>query len=245
VNFRVFLLCLLISTPVALVVTSRVSAQATESKSSKWISRLPEDKAKNIIVTKCQECHTLERIVTSRRTRDGWSAIVNLMIELGASVSSDEVPIVTDYLSTNFGPLGVSNSSSPLPGDTANVTQSSKGSATVLDLDHVQFSPGPDWIGSDGTLMAVFFGDPAKTGFFSLLLKIPAGHVIPPHSFSGDEHLICLVGKFEFGEGKTFEVEKLHSVEPGMIVQIPAQVSYFGRAKEAAVVLVYGNGPYQ
>ena len=80
------------------------AAPAPRAQASKWVAQLPDGNGKSIVVAKCQFCHTLERVLTSSRTKGDWDDLVQLMISRGAPLSSEDTPTVVDYLAANFGP---------------------------------------------------------------------------------------------------------------------------------------------
>lgn len=53
----------------------------------------------------CGGCHSLESAVAPRRGRAQWQETVAAMISRGAKATSDEIPLIVDYLATNYGPL--------------------------------------------------------------------------------------------------------------------------------------------
>jgi quercetin dioxygenase-like cupin family protein len=220
-------------------------APAPAPQSSKFAAQLPEGNAKTIIVAKCQLCHTLERVVTSNRAKSDWDDLIQVMIGRGAPVSSDEVPIVVDYLAANFGPAG----SQPAAAQPASPGQSSAtpdGSAKnlVVDPDQAQFSSAPASLGfPDSVKMSIISGDPSKPGLFSVLLKLPASAVIAPHWASVDVNIVALRGTFGFAEGDTFDAAKLQTLAPGAVLHVPAQTHHFAQAKDSTVILLYGVGP--
>jgi competence protein ComEA len=65
---------------------------------------LPEGRGKVVVERMCKGCHGLENVVRSRRTRDGWTEIVDDMVARGAKGTDSEADQVIDYLSTHFGP---------------------------------------------------------------------------------------------------------------------------------------------
>ncbi len=52
----------------------------------------------------CKGCHTLENVTRARRTKDKWTEVVDNMVSRGAKGTDDEIELVIDYLSANFGP---------------------------------------------------------------------------------------------------------------------------------------------
>jgi competence protein ComEA len=67
-------------------------------------SGLPEGKGKDAVESTCTDCHNLERIQAQHLDEDGWNGIIREMMETGASVNPDDVKVIVDYLTKNFGP---------------------------------------------------------------------------------------------------------------------------------------------
>ncbi len=67
-------------------------------------SDLPEGKGKDAVENTCTDCHSLKRIKAQRLNEEGWNSTVREMIENGASVNADDVKVIVDYLTKNFGP---------------------------------------------------------------------------------------------------------------------------------------------
>jgi hypothetical protein len=80
------------------------AAPAPVPQNKQWAAEMPEGDGKTLIVTKCQICHTLERVVTSHRTKDDWEVLVELMVEQGAPITDNESKTVVEYLFANYGP---------------------------------------------------------------------------------------------------------------------------------------------
>lgn len=191
---------------------------------------MPEGEGKKLIVAKCQLCHTLERVVTSHRTRDDWDGLIAQMVEQGAALNDAESKTVVDYLATNYSPQG------------AAATTSAAGA--IVDPGQAQFTAPPDSLGlAKGVMMSIVAGDPTKPGLFSVLFKLPANQMIPPHWQSIDVDSVVLRGSYELGNGDSFDATKLQEVNAGELVHIPAQTHQFGRAKAETIVLLYGVGP--
>lgn len=62
-------------------------------------------KPERILNTSCTTCHDLRKIQTQALDAEGWTKIVNSMIEKGAKVDKDDIPMFVSYLEDNFGPL--------------------------------------------------------------------------------------------------------------------------------------------
>ena len=50
----------------------------------------------------CGACHAAEIVMSRRESRDGWSGVVEDMIQRGAKGSDDEFGEVVDYLVAHF-----------------------------------------------------------------------------------------------------------------------------------------------
>jgi cytochrome c5 len=58
-----------------------------------------------ILNTACTTCHELRVIETSALDSEGWTQLVNTMIDKGAEVKKDDVPVLVKYLTSTYGPL--------------------------------------------------------------------------------------------------------------------------------------------
>ncbi len=64
---------------------------------------LPDGAGKNLVETRCELCHDLERVATIERGRAQWPAIVANMVARGATATPEEAKTISDYLAANFG----------------------------------------------------------------------------------------------------------------------------------------------
>jgi cytochrome c5 len=62
-------------------------------------------RGERLVNTSCLACHDLRKIQTQALDGPAWKAVVDSMIEKGAKVEQDEVPLLVSYLEDNFGPL--------------------------------------------------------------------------------------------------------------------------------------------
>jgi cytochrome c5 len=63
------------------------------------------DKGEQILNGSCTTCHDLGPIQVQALDRAGWTGNVESMIQRGADVAKDDLPILIDYLVANHGPL--------------------------------------------------------------------------------------------------------------------------------------------
>jgi quercetin dioxygenase-like cupin family protein len=88
------------------------------------------------------------------------------------------------------------------------------------------------------------FGDPAKPGFYAILLFVPAHTTIPAHSHRDDRLASVVSGEWHFGYGDHFDAGALKSLPPGSVYSEPAGTNHFAQTgDEAVVVEVTGYGP--
>ena len=63
------------------------------------------EKGEQIMNASCRTCHDLRPIETHALDDKGWLREVESMIEQGAEVSSDDTPVLVEYLTRMHGPL--------------------------------------------------------------------------------------------------------------------------------------------
>ena len=64
--------------------------------------QLPEGPGKATVQAVCSQCHGLDRVTSSGRSRNQWNTVVQEMMQEGARVLPDQVAVVVDYLATHF-----------------------------------------------------------------------------------------------------------------------------------------------
>jgi hypothetical protein len=62
-------------------------------------------RAEKVMNMSCLACHDLRKIQTQAKDAEGWTSVVNSMIEKGAKVEKADIPMLVGYLEDNFGPL--------------------------------------------------------------------------------------------------------------------------------------------
>jgi competence protein ComEA len=66
--------------------------------------QLPDGPGKDVVERVCSACHGAEMVMTKRLTKDGWTQVVEDMIQRGAQGSDDDFAQIVDYLSAHFSP---------------------------------------------------------------------------------------------------------------------------------------------
>ena len=64
--------------------------------------KLPDGPGKAVTQKVCGACHAAELVIGRQEEREAWGAIVEDMVQRGATGTDDEMYQVVDYLSTNF-----------------------------------------------------------------------------------------------------------------------------------------------
>jgi pimeloyl-ACP methyl ester carboxylesterase/uncharacterized RmlC-like cupin family protein len=106
---------------------------------------------------------------------------------------------------------------------------------------------GSDQIGSSGLAgvsTKVVFGDPSKSGFYTIVLSVPANTTIQRHTHRDDRIAVVVSGTWHFGYGDRFDERALKSLPPGSVYSEPGAVTHFAQTgAEPVLVEISGFGP--
>lgn len=83
-----------------MVLTCGSAAAAFSAGQSVYVN--PGEK---ILNAACTMCHELRPIETSALDSEQWTKVVNTMVEKGAEVKSEDIPVLVKYLTNTYGPL--------------------------------------------------------------------------------------------------------------------------------------------
>jgi mono/diheme cytochrome c family protein len=64
---------------------------------------VPEGPGKQILLNTCTMCHNLTRIKNGKRSAEEWEETLLAMLNEGAPVSDEQLPVIHSYLSRHFG----------------------------------------------------------------------------------------------------------------------------------------------
>lgn len=67
---------------------------------------LPEGPGKDLVAGMCNTCHPLAARIGSGYTVEGWKTVLRMMVNQGAPITAEQLPVLTEYLSTNFPEKG-------------------------------------------------------------------------------------------------------------------------------------------
>ncbi len=106
---------------------------------------------------------------------------------------------------------------------------------------------GNSQIGSSklaGVHTKVLAGNPASTGFYSILLFVPAHTTIQAHTHRDDRMATVVSGNWQFGYGTHFSEGALKPLSVGSVYSEPGGVNHFARTTDTPVVVhISGYGP--
>ena len=106
---------------------------------------------------------------------------------------------------------------------------------------------GDSQIGSSklaGVHTKILAGNPASTGFYSILLFVPAHTTIQAHSHRDDRMATVVSGNWQFGYGTNFDESALKPLPVGSVYSEPGGVNHFARTADTSVVVhISGYGP--
>ena len=68
---------------------------------------LPEGEGKSTVQNACTKCHSLDQIISTRKTQLAWEQTIDDMSGRGADISEDDRTIISKYLTAHFGKLNV------------------------------------------------------------------------------------------------------------------------------------------
>ena len=95
-----------------------------------------------------------------------------------------------------------------------------------------------------GAEIGVLQGDLSKPELFTFRLRMPKGYVVAPHYHGTDLHVTVISGEFSAGMGDTVELAGAPILKAGDFVTVPANQHHFDAARSAAVIQIYGMGPF-
>ena len=116
------------------------------------------------------------------------------------------------------------------------------GGAGVSQTDSLHWIVPP--VLPPGALIAVVSGDPTRPGPFTLLVSMPNGYRIPPHSHPSDEKVKVKEGTLLVDMGDLLDPKLTLALAAGDSATAPAGMHHFSIAKGRTVVSATFMGPY-
>lgn len=98
-----FLLIIVVAFALVLAACSSATAQPTPvSGNATSGSGSTTLDGKSILEAKCQSCHSLAPVYNTQQNQDGWTRIVDNMIQRGANLTADERTTLNEYLAATY-----------------------------------------------------------------------------------------------------------------------------------------------
>jgi quercetin dioxygenase-like cupin family protein len=79
---------------------------------------------------------------------------------------------------------------------------------------------------------------------FTVRIKFPANHRLPPHWHPAVERVTVLSGEFHTGMGEKFDDKKVMGLKQGDMMIMQPKTPHHALTKAATVVQVHGTGPW-
>jgi len=64
--------------------------------------QLPDGKGRETIQTACVGCHAITTVTSAGHSREEWTTVLHMMVNVGAPVPQDQFSTVLDYLARNL-----------------------------------------------------------------------------------------------------------------------------------------------
>lgn len=110
----------------------------------------------------------------------------------------------------------------------------------ALPLDNNQIGSS----GVSGVHTKVLYGDPSKSGFYSILLYVGPHTTIQAHSHRDSRIATVVSGEWHFGYGDHFDASSLKTLPPGSVYSEPAGATHFAQTTgDPVIVQICGFGP--
>ena len=105
-------------------------------------------------------------------------------------------------------------------------------------------SAGAGTSGVPAVTTRVLFGDPTKSGLYTIELRVAPNTVIQAHTHRDTRTAVVISGLWYFGYGPKNEQALVKALPPGAFYTEPAGESHFARTgAEGATVSITGYGP--
>ncbi|MFT3668939.1 MAG: cupin domain-containing protein [Pseudoxanthomonas sp.] len=103
---------------------------------------------------------------------------------------------------------------------------------------------GPGTSGIAGIRTTVLFGDPARSGPYTIEIRVPPHTRIAAHTHRDRRSAVVVSGRWYFGYGTTLAEDRLKLLPAGSFYTEPAGDAHFALTRdEPAVVYISGDGP--
>jgi quercetin dioxygenase-like cupin family protein len=116
-------------------------------------------------------------------------------------------------------------------------------SAGVVALTPEEMKWDTGGLALQGISQTILLGDPAKSGPYTVRLKVPAGYKLAPHTHPDFRQITVLSGTWYTGYGDKWDAKALKALPAGSFYTEPANVPHFVEVRDEVIVQVTGMGP--
>jgi quercetin dioxygenase-like cupin family protein len=103
---------------------------------------------------------------------------------------------------------------------------------------------GPGTSGVEGIRTTVLFGDPTRSGPYTIEIRVPPHTRIAAHTHRDRRSAVVVSGSWYFGYGTALSDDRLKLLPAGSFYTEPAGDAHFAMTRdESAVVYITGEGP--
>ena len=96
-----------------------------------------------------------------------------------------------------------------------------------------------------GAQAAILYGDPgAKSGAFTVRLKMPDGYKVMPHTHPTAEYVTVLSGALRVGMNRDWQDASMKELAAGGFAHMPAATAHYVQAHGETVIQVSGQAPF-
>jgi quercetin dioxygenase-like cupin family protein len=96
-----------------------------------------------------------------------------------------------------------------------------------------------------GAQAAILYGDPAaKSGSFTVRLKMPDGYKVMPHTHPTAEYVTVLSGALRVGMSRDWQESSMKELAAGGFAHMPANTAHYVQAHGATEIQVSGQAPF-
>jgi len=98
--------------------------------------------------------------------------------------------------------------------------------------------------GVTGIRTTILYGDPTKSGPYTIALRAPPNVRIAAHSHRDERTAVVVAGVWRFGYGRKADESLVKTLPPGSFYSEPASVEHFAMTgPEGATIYISGYGP--
>lgn len=175
------------------------------------------------------------------------SWVVTTVLCLAATVgtwqithASDRVPAPSQAATT----AGAATAGKQAAKSDVKVTKAAPAAGHLTMPDQVTWGDPPPAL-PRGAQAAILYGDPgAKSGAFTVRLKMPDGYKVMPHTHPTAEYVTVLSGALRVGMSKDWQDASMTELGAGGFAHMPALMAHYVQAHGDTVIQVNGQSPF-